>query len=137
MDETVSGRVPAWFWVVAGLACLWEAFGCFAYLAQVTTPPGAREGAYATMSDVQWSVFAIAVWSGLIGAIGLLLRRRWAIWGLLVSVVFALIQYGAFFATAAAEFVTPAAIGLPATIIIVGALLVWFARMAEQRGWLR
>ncbi len=75
-----AGRrsVPGWFWIVAGLAVLWEAFGCYIYVSQSLVPDAQRVGGYAQMESWQWGVFAIAVWSGLIGAVLLLLRNRWA-----------------------------------------------------------
>lgn len=132
MNEATR-RVPSWFWIVAGLALLWEAFGCAIYLMQTLTPEAAREGGYATMASWQWGVFAVAVWSGLLGAIGLLLRRRWATLALAVSLVFALVQYG----YEVARGTLPAdAAPIAATVVIVGVLLVVFASIAGRRGWL-
>jgi len=90
------------------------------------------------MAQWQWSVFSIAVWSGLLGAVGLLLRKSWAYWLLLVSLIAAIIQYGYVFAATPILDRMPAgeALPLPVTIIVVGVLLVWFGGIAKKRGWL-
>ena len=63
MDDvtTTRGAVPAWYWVVAGLAVLWEGMGCAVYLMQTMTPEAEREAGYAAMASWQWGVFAVAV----------------------------------------------------------------------------
>ena len=135
MDDVTTTRsaVPAWFWIVAGLAVLWEGMGCAVYLMQTMTPAAEREAGYAAMASWQWGVFAIAVWSGLIGAVGLLLRKRWASLALVVSLVAAAFQYGYEAATGRLPSdVMPMAV----TIIVVGLLLVVFANYARRRGWL-
>jgi hypothetical protein len=144
MDGSI--RPPAWYWIVAGLAFLWEGVGCLAYLMQVRMGPTelaqlppAQAEAFAGMAAWQWSVFAIAVWIGLVGAIGLLLRRRWASLGLWVSLLAAAIQYGyTFFATPILQRMPASeALPLPIAIILLGIVLVWFAGFAANKGWLR
>lgn len=138
--------VPGWFWMVGGLAVLWEAIGCYFYLVQVRMGPAelaalpqAQADAFAGMATWQWSVFAIAVWIGLAGALALLLRSRWATPLLAVSLVAAIIQYGYTFAATPILSTMPAmeAVPLPAAIIVIGAILVWLALAARRKGWLR
>lgn len=144
MDGSI--RPPAWYWIVAVLALLWEGVGCLAYLMQVRMGPTelaqlppAQAEAFAGMAAWQWSVFAIAVWIGLVGALGLLLRRRWASLGLWVSLIAAAIQYGyTFFATPILQRMPASeALPLPIAIILLGIVLVWFAGFAANKGWLR
>ena len=143
----MQGRrgVPGWYWVVALLALIWEGIGCYFYLAQVRMTgadlaalPAAQAEAFGAMSTWQWSVFAIAVWVGLAGAVALLLRMRWAPWAFAVSLIAALIQYGyTFAATPILQRMSPAeALPLPVAIIVIGALLLWFASRSKARGWL-
>jgi len=146
MRETVRTAVPTWFWVVAVLAFLWEAVGCYFYLVQVSMDDAAyaalspaQADAFRAMASWQWSVFAVAVWSGLIGAVGLLVRQRWAYGALLVSLIAAAIQYGyTLLATPILETMPAGeALGLPITIIVIGVVLVWFAKQSSSKGWLR
>jgi len=129
-----AARVPGWFWAVAGLAVLWEGYGCYEYASQSLVPDEERQGGYAAMRDWQWGVFAIAVWSGLIGAVLLLLRSRWASWLLLVSLVAAALQYGY---AAAQRGIPSEAMPVAVAVLGVGVALVIFASRAARRGWLR
>jgi len=127
-------RVPGWFWAVAVLAVLWEAFGCYIYVSQSLVPDAQREGGYATMADWQWGVFAVAVWSGLLGALLLLLRSRWATALLLVSLIAAAVQYGY---AAAQGGISSEALPIAIAVLAAGVALVIFASRASRRGWLR
>ena len=141
-----STRPPAWYWIVAIFAFLWEATGCYFYLVQVRMGPAelaalppAEAEAFASMATWQWATFAVAVWIGLTGALGLLLRRRWASLALWVSLIAAAIQYGyVFFATPILERMPASeALPLPIAIVVLGLVLVWFAGFAANKGWLR
>ena len=144
MDGSI--RPPAWYWIVAVLALLWEGMGCAAYLVQVRMGPAelaqlpaAQAEAFAGMAAWQWGVFAVAVWTGLLGALGLLLRRRWASLGFWLSLIGAAVQYGyTFFATPILQRMPASeALPLPLTIIVLGIVLLWFAGFAANKGWLR
>ena len=145
MEDTEKATVPAWFWTVAVIALLWEAMGCFAYLGQVTMTPAEMAALPPAERDIwrampAWldGVYAVAVWVGLTGALGLLLRRRWARICFIVSLVAVLIQFGwTFVATPVLTTVGPVAAGLPLLIIVIAVALVWLSGLAIQRGWLR
>jgi hypothetical protein len=145
MDGDTRASIPVWYWAVAILALLWEAGGCYAYLTQVTMKaadmgllPAAQRDLWLAMPVWVWSAYAVAVWVGLSGALGLLMRQRWARMALLVSLVAALVQFGwVFLANPVLGTLGPSAAALPACIIVIGAALVWFAGYAAKRGWLR
>ena len=145
MATTYSERVPTWFWIVSGLALLWEAMGCYSYVMHVTMsadqiaalPDGERQ----LMTGVPiWATaaFAIATWGGLAGAVGLLMRRSWARTLFVISLVAILVQFGWWFLIArAGDVLGSSAYTMPVAIIVIGAALVWFSTMAAKRGWLR
>ena len=144
MDEQVqtSTSVPGWFWAAAGLALLFEAFGCFMYLTQVTTDPASLPIDQRAMSNATppWIVaaYAVAVWTGLIGALLLLMRRRLAVPVLLVSLIAVLVQFGGVMLVPALRQVTPDdAFTLPIVIIVVCYGIFMMSRLASRRGWLR
>ena len=84
------------------------------------------------------AAYAIAVFSGAIGSLGLVLLKKWARPVLIVSLVAIVVQQiWVIFMSDAAAVHGPAAMALPLTIVVVGALLVWLAGMGEKRGWLR
>lgn len=146
MATTFSGgRVPGWYWAVAALALLWEALGCFAYLNQVSMDSAALAGLPAEQREIWtampgWAVgaYAVAVWAGLLGAVGLLLRRRWARLAFTASLAGVVVQFGwTFHATPILRTMGASAAAFPAFILIAAALLLWFSGLAAKRGWLR
>ena len=133
MNTATGNRVPSWFWIVALLALAWEAFGAYTYVSQSMVPDGQREGDYATMQSWQWGLFATAVWSGVAGAVALLLRSRWATALLLLSFLAAVFLYGyaALNGGLSAE-ARPIAI----SVMVVGVILVMLSSRARRAGWL-
>lgn len=85
-------RTPVHLWIVAVLATIWNAFGCFDYLMTQT-----RNAQYlANFTDPQriyfesfpvWmeAVWAFGVWGGMAGALLLLMRSRHAATAFAVS----------------------------------------------------
>jgi hypothetical protein len=134
MNGKMDRAVPGWFWLVAGLAVLWEAFGCYMYLSLSLAEPGARATEYVQMASWEWGVFAVAVWSGLIGAVGLLLRRAWATPALLLSLIAAAVQYGY---TALQRGIPGDKLAIPISVLVVGVALVIISSRARRAGWLR
>jgi hypothetical protein len=74
------------------------------------------------------------VWSGLIGAVLLLLRSRWATVLLLVSLLAAAVQYGV---AAMQGGIDPAARPIAVAVLVVGVFLVIISSRARRAGWLR
>ncbi|MCF6356805.1 MAG: hypothetical protein L3J54_03275 [Draconibacterium sp.] len=82
-------------------------------------------------------VYGIATICGLLGAIGLLMKKRWAITLFLISLVAVAIQflYG-LFGTNASEAYGVFAIIMPIIVTIISALLWYYAKKCEAKGWL-
>ena len=145
MATTFSERVPGWFWLVAGLALLWEAMGCASYLMQVSMDaeqlaalPEAERQLMTSVPVWANAAFAIATWGGLAAAIGLLLRRRWSQALFAISLVAVIVQFSWWLLIArAADVMGPSTYAMPVAIIAIGAVLLWFSSMAAKRGWLR
>lgn len=84
--------VPRHLWVVGVLALLWNSIGAFdyvmtesrndAYMGQFTPEQRAYFYAFPAWVVATW---ALAVWGGVLGSVLLLLRKRWAVPVLAVS----------------------------------------------------
>lgn len=143
MNEVIGAKPPSWFWIVATLGVLWEGFGVATYLMHVgilPTDPGAMSEAERALMDATpvWATaaYAIAVFGGLLGAVGLLLRKAWSRALLIVSLVAILVQFTWWvFLSGALEVIGTSVFIMPAVIILAGALLVWLAGTAMKRGW--
>lgn len=142
---TAAIKPPTWYWVVSGLAVLWMLFGVMAWVMDLMTD----EASLAELSEAQRQLFAarpqwlfvvygVAIFSGLAGAIGLLLRKSWAsmLFGLSLAAI--IIQFGyTFIAMRAVELLgAAAAIPFPLVIFLIGVALLWFAHRSRKAGWI-
>jgi hypothetical protein len=143
-EAVETGTVPAWFWAAAIAALLFEILGCFFYLVEVRMSaadfaalPIDQRAMLEARPGWFYAAFAIAVWVGLVGSIGLLLRKRWAGPMLLASMIAAIVQFSSIVIVPAMREVTPSdALGIP-IVIIVCCYGIWqLARLAKRRGWL-
>ena len=135
---------PLWSRVVAVLALLWNLVGLFMFWQEMTlTPeaaaalPPAQQQIHAAMPTIAHVFFGIAVASGVVGSIGLVLAKRWSVPMLLVSLLGVAVQMATAFATTPVWTLMGMAGALPPLFLVVACLLIWlFARMAAKRGWL-
>ncbi len=106
-EKTQTMAVPAWFYVVAVLALLWEAIGCYMYVTQVSADPATLPIDQRAMWEASppWMIaaYAFGVWIGLFGAALLLLRRKAAETMLLVSFLAVVVQFSALLLVPAAD----------------------------------
>lgn len=133
------------FWIVSGLLLVWALIGDAAYLTQTTadleelakTDPVAAQ-AFSTMPTWAWSAYAIAVWCGTLGAISLLLRRRWAFALYVISLIGVMAQFSwSLLGTPLIQQKGPGVVIFPAIIFIIGAFAVWWSQRQIDAGVLR
>lgn len=135
---------PKWFTPVAIVALLWNLLGCFAYLSDVMLTPedvakmtAAQQALYASRPAWAVSATAFAVWGGALGSLGLMLRKRWANWLLLISLAGVIVQDVALFGLSpAASQAGPEVIGLQGLVLAVAVALVALGRKASAQEWL-
>ncbi|KGI76875.1 hypothetical protein [Oleiagrimonas soli] len=137
-------RIPKWFVPVAVIALLWNLLGCAAYLMDVmlTSEDVAKLGAaeqamYAARPAWAVAATATAVWFGAIGCLGLVLRRRWAMPVLVLSLLGVIVQDVAIFAMMRGVTIPAAAYAMQGLVLLIAIALVWMARTGATRGWLR
>jgi len=143
---TTTNKPNLWFWIIAIVALLWNAMGVSRYLMQAYQVESFRANFNADQlalidSTPAWltAVFAIAVFSGLLGCIFLLLRRKLAIPLFALSLVCVLIQmiYTWFTTTTIEVFGKVDGIVMPIIVIIIAIFLYYYSKGAKQRGWLK
>jgi len=134
---------PAWFWVVSVLGLLWNLVGLAMFYVQVTLTPEAvaalpadQQQINAAMPSIAYVFFGVAVVAGVLGSLGLLLKRRWSVPLLLLSLLGVVAQMATAYATTPVWALTGAGGAVfPLLLVVVGLLLWLFARMAARRGW--
>jgi len=139
-------------WLIGGIGALWGAFGGYDYimtrmrdtnyLAEMmpTVDPNAFLAwidAFPIWADFGWG---LGVWCGLAGALLLLMRNRYAVWAMALSLIGAVLGLGYQIALAPpppAGAEGPMFEIMPYVIIVVALLLFLYARAMEQKGVLR
>ena len=145
MNVSKDVRPPTWFRIASWLALLWMLSGAAAFVMDLMTD----EAALAQMTPAQrelyearpqwlFAMYAVAIATGLAGAVGLVLRKAWAVPALAVSLVAVVIQFGfTIFGMRAIERVgVSAALTLPIVVFIAGSLVLWLAATARKAQWL-
>jgi hypothetical protein len=140
-----SAKPPTWFWIVSILILLWGAIGVFAFYTDVTMSEEmlASMDAYDRamyLGRPPWfaTVYGLATWGGFLGAVALLLRRRLAIVLFLLSAVAVVVQFGWVFGVT--DLIAEKGIWtliFPIFIFAIAVFQIWFANLANRRGWLR
>lgn len=143
MSESTTARTPVHLWIVGVLSLLWNGYGCFDYLMTQT-----RNASYlASLSAGQMAVldrmpawvnvaWAVGVWGALLGSVLLLLRRRWAVHALRLSLLGAAVVT-AYHIRVAPQPLSNADWALTIAVLAVGLALVLYARWQIMRGVLR
>ena len=149
MQQAVSARAPAHLWVTGVLALLWNAFGCYDYLMSrmhnvdylksmmPTVDPAVAYGYMDSMPLYAAIGWGLGVWGGLLGAILLLVRSRYAVHAFALSLVGMALSFG--YQLFVAKNV-PAGMDspiIPAVIFVVGLYLLWYAARMNKAGALR
>lgn len=137
-------QAPKWYMPVAVLALVWNLIGCAAYLSDVMLTPEAvaqmpaeQQALYAARPAWAVAAYAIAVWGGAVGSLGLVLKKRWASLPLLASALGLVVQDLALFVLSPAARTMPAtAFVLQGIVFVIALALLRMARLGAARGWL-
>jgi len=138
-------RPPWWYWAAAIIALLWTLLGVVAWTldllmdpADLAQLPAGQQALYVARPAWVFVLYAVAVFSGFAGAIGLLMRRRWVTTLFLLSLAAVVIQFGyILFGMDAIALLGPGkALPFPIMITLFGVFLLWFARYARRHGWI-
>jgi hypothetical protein len=148
-EEAQISKAPIHLWIVGFLSLLWNGFGCYDYLMTRM-----RNEDYFRSMDVDPKAmlawvdgfpfyaqfgWGLGVWMGLAGSILLLMRHRWAVPALALSLFGALLGLGyqILAAPPAPGPMEGAMKMMPYVIILIAAALYYYARRQKQAGVLR
>lgn len=144
MNATLDTPRTTGFWIVAILALIWNLIGVAMFFMQITLSPEQVAAMPADDQQIfnslpQWLyiVFAVAVFGGLLGAIGLLIRKRWAVTMFFVSLLAILAQtIGMVTSTPAWALKGGSSLVMPGILIIIAIFFWLYSQKAAVRGWL-
>jgi len=144
MNQNLT-KVPRHLWIVGALSLLWNAVGAFDYLAtqlrlefymsQFTPEQLAYFYGFPAWAVAAW---AIAVWSSLLGSLGLLLRKSWAValFGIAIAGM-AITSIYNFVLTDGLSMIGTGGMIFTAVIWLIALCLFFYARAMARRGVLR
>ena len=141
-NETEVERTPRHLWVIGVVALLWNAMGAMDYVMTQTR----NEEYMSNFTPEQLSFFygfpvwvdaawAIAVWGGVLGALLLLFRRRYAVWVFLASLIaMVLTAFQNYVLSNGMEVIGDAfTLGFTAVILLAAMALFLYARTMQKR----
>jgi hypothetical protein len=146
MQQAVSARAPAHLWAVGILALLWNGYACFDYLMTnlhnqdyLAQMPADQMAYWQGLPSWLTAFWALGVWGGLLGAVMLLVRSRYAVHAFALSLLGVVVNFG--YMLAATEMPSSMKSGamelVPWVIFIVALILLWYAARMSKAGVLR
>lgn len=127
------------FWIIAVIALIWNAMGVMAYLMRafitdemIAELPKEQQAEFLAEQPA-WvtAAFALAVFSGVLGALFLLLRKKFATNLFIISAVAAIAQHIYLFIN-----VDMPSLVMPVLIIVECLFFVWYSKHATKKEWL-
>jgi len=140
---TSSKKPTTAFWIISVLALFWNIMGVVAYLGQaymtdevLAMLPEADQAYHNGVPAWVTAAFALAVFSGLLGCVGLLMKKKFATTLFMLSLITVIIQfiYNVFIQNFVE--VTGSKLMMPIAIIVIAIFLVWFSKDATKKGYL-
>ena len=148
-DTTMTTRTPWHLCAIGGVSLLWNGFGAYDFV--MTTTQGeayfrasgfdqAMIDYFNAMPSWMYVPWTMGVWGALAGSLLLLLRSRWAVWAFALSLIGAVVSliHGLFINPMPP---LPPAMALmqymPWVIVLIAALLLWYAWTWKKKGVLR
>lgn len=135
---------PKWFKPIVIIALLWNLIGVINFFIQINLSEEAiaalPEPEQALMNSTPlWSLvaFALGVFGGAIGSLGLLIQKKWAFYPLIFSLVGVVAQmtYWLFF-TQAVDVYGSETYTMPVLVILVAFFLLRLAKKGIKEGYL-
>jgi hypothetical protein len=146
MNEIDAGearsKTPVHLWIVGVLSLLWNLMGAFDYLAtklklefymsQFTEQQLEYFYGFPKLMTACW---AFGVWGAVAGSVGLLLRKKWAVWAFVVScagmVCTTIYNFGM---TNGAEIMGSEGVIFTVVIWVIALFLLWYSWSQAKKG---
>ena len=143
-DEQI--KLPIWFWALAIFFLLWNIMGVLSFfghtfiteedLAKLPEKERALYGDYPLWTII---VFAIAVFSGFLGSLGLLFKKKWSKLTFIISLCAIIPQmvHNVFFTKSMEVYGPGQAATMPVLVVVFGIFSIWFSDFSIKKGWLQ
>tara|TARA_R110002072_G_scaffold251518_5_gene410421 strand:+ start:19640 stop:20077 length:438 start_codon:yes stop_codon:yes gene_type:complete len=138
-------KAPILFWIITTLLLLWNLMGVLSFfmhtfisdeaLAMLAENERELYASYPAWTSV---VFAIAVFCGLFGSLGLLIRKKWSkiVFIISLSAIIPQMIQNVFFTNSIDVYGFQQAATMPTVVVVVGIFVIWFSSYAIRKNWL-
>lgn len=144
MNDKTSVGVHWSFWLIGAVALVWNVMGVINYFMQMNADVLATYSQSARViveGRPAWSTagFAIGVFGGALGSLLLLLRKSFAYYIFIASLLGVIVtQIHAYGVVASTIGFSPSELAMMVLMpLAVAAFLIWYAKNAERKGWLK
>ncbi len=145
MDKINYVKPPIWFWIVAAVGMIWNLMGVGAFVSDaamnadtLASLPEAQQALYAAQPFWVTVVFGLSVATGVLGCLLLFLKKSWAGPMFLLSLILVLVQsFYMYFLSNTMEVMGAFPAIMNTVIIIFAVMLMFFARHASGKRWIR
>ena len=141
--NTITKPTPL-YWLISIVALIWNFMGIIAYLGQAYISDDAlkmlpEENQLYFSNVPAWvtAAFAVAVFGGFLGAIGLIIRKKWTYFLFVISFLAIVAQHVYNFFIQNYIEMTGSQMILPIVTFIVALFLIYFSKQKSQQGVLR
>ena len=141
--NTITKPTPL-YWLISIVALFWNFMGIIAYLGQAYISddalkmlPEENQLYFSYVPAWVTAAFAVAVFGGFLGAIGLIIRKKWAYFLFVISFLALVAQHVYNFFIQNYIEMTGSQMILPIVTFIVAVLLIYFSKQKSQQGVLR
>lgn len=142
MTNSLNKPTPT-FWIIGVLALFWNIMGVAAYLGQaymtdeiLSALPEAEQLYYTNVPAWVTATFAIAVFTGFVGSIALLIRKKWAVTLFILSLLAVLLQFVYNFFIQDYMELAPSKAIMPIIVIGIAVFLIWYSKKCQEKGWI-
>lgn len=136
-------KIPVWFWIVGIVVLLWNGYSLWDYYNSVSLNeeylsayPGYLDF---VLAMPMWAkgAWGLATMTGVLASLCLLTRRAWAYPLFILSLLGMIGTAGDQFTSKVMPELTTGILVFTMFIVVVGVLLVIYAKMMKAKGWLR
>ncbi len=138
-------KPPKSFWVIGVLALLWNLMGVSQFFMAtfmldtlVADLPEVQADMYRSIPTWYTVIFAIAVFSGLLGCITMLLRKKITLALFGISLLAVLVAQGYWIlGTDVMEVIGTSSVIMPLIVIVISIFLYFYNKGAAKNGWFK
>ncbi len=143
--ENEKIKIPVWFWIFAIIILLWNIMGVFSFFAHtliteeaLSALPENERALYAEYPLWTNIFFAIAVFFGFFGSLGLVLKKKWSKMAFIISFIALLPQmvHNVFFTSSMEVYGVAEAVTMPVLVVLFGLFAIWFSDYSIKKGWI-